>query len=265
MELFCRILGKGEPLIILHGLYGSSDNWLSVAKSLAEHYHVYVPDMRNHGKSDHSDQHNYDCMVDDIRELIDKHNLTSVNLLGHSMGGKVVMQLAINQPELFKRIIAVDISPFSYLTPEFRKNFLLHKGIMEALLKIDLSSINNLSDADAAFEPSMPDIRLRQFLLKNLNRKDDGNFQWKINLSVLYDNLENLLDNIKVEEKRKYHGPTLFIKGGMSNYLRKDILPDLQTLFPKARLCKIDMAGHWVHYERPDEFIPLVLDFLSNG
>lgn len=267
MNLFCRKLGQGEAIIILHGLYGSSDNWMSIAKVLSQNYTVYLPDMRNHGKSPHSDIHNYEVMANDVFEFMDSVLLDRAIIIGHSMGGKTAINFANKHPEKVSRLIVVDISPKSYLNkPEYNVYLKFHKNIMESLIDLSLEEYKTRDELFVALRKKIPDVHVRHFLLKNIKRDPKKGFYWQLNLNVLNQNLIGLMDGISIEN---YKGdslselPVLFIKGEDSGYIKEDDFEHLNTLFPLSNIVTISNAGHWVHAEQPERFIEVLLRFLE--
>ncbi|PLX10837.1 MAG: alpha/beta hydrolase [Marinilabiliales bacterium] len=262
MELFFREYGSGHPLIILHGLYGSSDNWHSLAKKLSGKYHVYVPDLRNHGKSPHSDTHDYDSMSEDIWELIDNLSIETPIMIGHSMGGKVAMNFCYNYTGLISKLVVVDISPVDYNNDlKFMPNLLIHQGITNALLSVNFQQAKSIKDVDNQLENKIPEIRLRQFLLKNLNFKSQP-FSWKLNITAIRQNLENITAGLQLNQKPKELPETLFIRGGLSTYIRKDSLDKIRLYFPDAQIRTIENAGHWLHAEQPEALLNLLKNWL---
>lgn len=253
MELFFREIGQGQPIVILHGLFGSSDNWLTLGKRFAEDFKVYLVDLRNHGNSFHDESFNYEVMAKDILNFMLKHNIQNTILLGHSMGGKVAMTVSQKHPQKVKMLIVADISPAAYP--------LRHDVIVEALAAIKLESITTRQDADEQLKEFIPEVGIRQFLLKNLHRKKEGGFEWKINLSVIEREIDNIGDAI--DPKVQYNKPTLFIEGGRSKYILDKDLPLMQTIFPHHKLITMPEAGHWLHAEQPDKFYEIVKDFIS--
>lgn len=253
MHLHYQKLGAGRPLAILHGLLGSSDNWLPLARSLADEFAVFALDLRNHGRSPHAAEFTYDAMVEDVREFLETHRLAQISLVGHSLGGKVAMHFALRFPERIKRLIVVDMAPRAY-PPQ-------HVLLFQALLNLDLSRFNNRTEIDAALAASIPDAPVRQFLLKNLVRTDTGAFAWKIPLEMIYQNYHSL--NHPIESAHSFPHPALFIRGGRSDYIRNDDRPEIQRLFPRSEIVTIASAGHWVHADAPMEFSNAVRQFLS--
>ncbi|MGB3464366.1 MAG: alpha/beta fold hydrolase [Cyclobacteriaceae bacterium] len=253
MILNYRKYGKGEPLIILHGVFGSSDNWQTLGKQFAEHFEVYLIDQRNHGNSFHHDKFNYQVMADDLLALINKEGLKIVNLLGHSMGGKTVMHFACHFPNLVDKLIVVDITPKNY-PPH-------HQKIFEAFHAVNLQEIKTRGEADQQMSTVISDFGTKLFLLKNLKRTSDG-FSWKVNLPVIEKNILEVGRGL--EENDVFNGETLFIGGGASDYITNDDHPLIRKHFPKAKIEMIAGAGHWVHAVKPKELYESVENFLKH-
>lgn len=252
MKLFFRELGQGEPIIILHGLFGSSDNWLTQAKLFGAHYKVYSVDQRNHGQSPHSNDFDYLSMVNDLKEFIEEHQIHNPVIIGHSMGGKAAMNFALAHPDMVSKLIVVDISPKSYN--------LEHYAIVEGLRAIPIDTITSRNEADEILSHQIPDADVRQFLLKNLQRKSGGGFSWKINLPVISEKLSNIGVDLQIEGQFKK--PTLFIRGAKSKYISDKDWKRITTIFPEAQLETMD-TGHWVQAEKPQEFAETVVHWLS--
>ena len=249
MQLNFKQLGHGEPLVLLHGLFGSADNWLGVAPSLAEKFHIFIPDLRNHGSSPHSLEMDYSLMAADVEEFFCRHNLQNASVLGHSMGGKVAMQFALSFPARVKKLIVVDMAPRAYAPA--------HEHIFAALLALDLIKFQTRSQIEAALAAEIPSLNLRRFLLKNLGRNGDGAFQWKMNLRGVAENYPRLGEALA--SLTPFTHPTQFIRGGQSDYIRAADEAEILRLFPKAIIETIPTANHWVHAEAPAEFLRLVL------
>ncbi len=264
MKLFFREYGTGEPLIILHGLYGASDNWLSIARELEKNYRVILVDQRNHGQSPHSDDHSYALMVDDLVELFNDLNIEHANIIGHSMGGKVAMLFAIRYPENVKSLVVVDIAPWSYREPGQEEQPWLneHTKIIASLKSIPIKTITLRAEAEAILSFTIQSDRIRQFLLKNLNREKDGSFTWKLNLEALNNNLPELMEGV-VDGNTKIYTKTLFIKGELSEYIPFNRFDELKDICPNSTLTTINETGHWVHAEKPAEFVACVRKFLD--
>ncbi|MGM0549460.1 MAG: alpha/beta fold hydrolase [Bacteroidota bacterium] len=265
MDLFYRQLGEGHPLIIIHGLYGSSDNWMSIGKILAEKYQVFLIDQRNHGESGHHDEHNYPAMREDLKDFMDKHNLQKATLLGHSMGGKTAIYFAAEYPERVERLIVVDISPCSYKDADSFQTK-THTQIINALQSINLNTLKSRSEADKQLSEYIQQKRIRQFLLKNLYRNEEKEFRWKLNLPILKKHLSETMDGFTADtvEKDVTGFPVLFIRGEESDYIQEKDIEATKKLFPMAEIVSIPNAGHWVHAEQPDAFLKAVNTFLED-
>ncbi len=261
MKLFFRKYGIGPPLFILHGLYGSSDNWVTIARSLANDFTVYLPDQRNHGQSPHSNKHDYDLMSQDFFELTSELKINKFFLVGHSMGGKVAVSFAMKWPEKINSLTIIDISPFRSADPE-SKFYKEHKHILESVLSADLSKIGSRVEAEAFFANKIESEKTRGFILKNLQRTGRQTFTWKMNVKSLYENLGQIVDGLPrpTKETESVTGfPVTFIKGEDSDYLPSGELSAIQKLFPAAEIIVVKNAGHWVHAERPDAIIDILL------
>ena len=242
----------GPDLIILHGLFGMLDNWHSLAVRFGNQFQTWTIDQRNHGKSPHSYDIDYNLLANDLLDFCDQHDIKQPVVMGHSMGGKVAMQFAINYPETISKLIVVDIAPKNY--PEDG-----HDAIIEALRSLDLSQIKNRKDADDVLSLKIPEEGVRQFLLKNLTREGD-NYILKMNFDSLSKNYDKLSANIDV--KGKFEKDTLFIRGEKSKYILEIDKASILNIFPKAQFVTIPGAGHWVHAEAPDAFYETVVKFL---
>ncbi|WP_027859513.1 alpha/beta fold hydrolase [Marinobacterium jannaschii] len=252
MQLNYQIHGSGEPLIIMHGLFGTLENWGSQIKVLSEHFQVIAVDMRNHGRSPHSDEMNYDLMAADIVELMQQLQLDNAHILGHSMGGKAAMQLALSYPEKVRKLIIVDISPVHY-SPH-------HDDVFRGLYAIDTGSIKSRGEADKQLAQQVPELSVRAFLLKNLYRDEQKQFAWRMNLDTLHQQYANIS---QPPIGSPYSGETLFIKGAESDYILPDHREMILGLFPLATYKMIQGAGHWPHAEKPAIFGKIVLNFLA--
>lgn len=254
MSLFFRTMGDGHPLIILHGLFGSSDNWLTVAKSLATSYQVILPDQRNHGRSFHSETFNYLSMAGDLAALLKKGSIENPIVMGHSMGGKTAMMLATQIDISIKKLVVVDIGPKAYPVH--------HDAILKGLNAIPLEGIGSRQQADDLLGNYVEETGIRQFLLKNLARKEGGGFEWKINLPVITDKIDNVGQALPAGSV--FNNPTLFINGSKSDYLIEADKLLIREIFPKCQFRTIAGAGHWVHAEKPVEFLREITEFLSS-
>lgn len=244
----------GRPLVILHGLLGSARNWTALAKQLGDSARVFALDLRNHGRSPWAEAMSFNAMAGDVAAFIERHELRPATVIGHSLGGKVAMRLALSHPSLVDRLVVVDVAPVAY-----RHSF---AGYIEALRRIDLSALRRRTEADQALEQAIPEPGIRSFLLQNLVQSDAG-FSWRINLAALADNMSELM-GFPVEPAAAYRGPTLFLAGGRSDYIGPEHEALIGRLFPQARHAVIEDAGHWVHAERPAEFIAQLQAFASS-
>ena len=267
MELFFRKIGKQKPpLIILHGLYGSSDNWVTVAKLLENYFEIFLIDQRNHGKSPHSNDFNYELLSQDIFDFFAKHNIVNATLLGHSMGGKTAMYFAKKYPELLQSLIIVDIAPKNYKSTNYQE-LIDHEEIINTLLSINLSQLKTREQADNELAKKIDSLKLRSFLLKNLHKKNDGQFEWLLNIDSISKNFINIADGFpsKTWENIEISGfPVLFIKGGKSNYILKEDQTLINKIFPFAELFEIPETGHWLHAEQPNDLVNKIISFVFN-
>lgn len=265
MKLFYREMGEGSPLVILHGLYGSSDNWVTIGRELAKDFRVILVDQRNHGQSPHSTQHTYPSMVDDLTELIDCLGLERINLVGHSMGGKTAMLFAHRYPHRAKSLVVIDIAPTGYdsaKTAVGSGQRDLHSRIIAALSQLDLKVATSREQLDELLAISIPDQCVRLFLLKNVKRNDDGTFYWALNINTIANSMDALMGPIfSDEQKIMVTTPTLFVKGELSNYIRPDDEEWIRERFSSCTLQVIPNAGHWVHAEAPVALIALLKNF----
>ncbi len=252
MKLNYKEIGEGKPLIVLHGLFGSSDNWISIGRSLAETRQVFLVDQRNHGDSPHSNVFTYEAMAADLKEFVIDHSIEKFDLIGHSLGGKTAMLFATQHPELVDKLIVVDIAPKQYPVH--------HDTIIQGLKSINLSLLKSRADADKALAKFVPLIGIRQFLLKNLKRTPEG-FGWKINLDIIEKDIAEV--GKPLLENAVFDNPTLFIRGGMSNYILEDDMELIQAHFPASQLVTIKGASHWVHAEKPQELLEEVNRFFT--
>jgi esterase len=270
IELNYKKYGEGPPLIIVHGLYGESDNWVSIGRALAEHYEVFIIDQRNHGASPHTREHNYTLLKNDLLDFMNLENIDRAILLGHSMGGKAIMFFAVDYPERVQSMIVVDISPRSYKSLDQPSPHTLdHLNVINAMMSVDFSKAESRMDIDRMLARSIPSQRVRQFLLKNVKRKKSGGFEWKINLETLHNEMPDILDGLDPEKFRNGNGvtgfPALFIRGADSDYISNIDFPVIHTIFPTAEIVTIPNAGHWVHAEQQELFLKNVMYFLEGN
>jgi esterase len=253
MKLNYKHLGKGTSLIILHGLFGSLDNWLTLGKKFAEHFSVYLVDQRNHGRSPHTEEHSFELMAADIDEFMQQHHIEKAHLIGHSMGGKTAIQFSLLHPEKVLKQIIIDIAPKKYPRG--------HDDIFDAIFSLNLSQIEKRDEADKILSEKIRDLGTRQFLLKNLDRNSDsGTFEWKMNLDVLYRDYDNI--SKEIISTNPVDVETLVIRGGKSGYVPDEDLKLFKKLFPKTTMTDIENAGHWVHAEAPVELLAIASRFL---
>ncbi|MEZ5072783.1 MAG: alpha/beta fold hydrolase [Bacteroidales bacterium] len=269
MKLHYRTYGpQGPPLLIVHGMYGSGDNWAGIARELASDFTVYAIDQRNHGQSGHSMEHNYQVLRDDLCEFMDEHGLAKAVLIGQSMGGKAVMSFAMECAHRVAALISVDIAPRSYndLALESR-SAANHGKMIDAMLRVDLSRIASREDADQVLRTSIGSDRIRSFLLKNLKRQRDGSYRWALNLPALKENLDAIMDGLDVTDLLEEGGitgfPVLFVAGERSDYIRPEDHGLIRDLFPGAQIVTIPGAGHWVHAEQPELLVKNIRYFLD--
>jgi len=254
MKLHYRKYGSGQPMIILHGLFGQSDNWNSLAKQFSENgFEVYAADQRNHGLSPHSDKWDYQVMADDLRELIEDHQLKNVVLIGHSMGGKTVMQYTLQHPGNVDKLIVVDIAP-KYYPPQ-------HPSVIKGLSAVDFNVVKTRKEVEAILSEYIDDFGTKQFLLKNVYWKEDGRLDWRFNLKVMLEKMENV--GSPVTSDNSVDVPALFIRGAKADYVLDADIDLIQELFPRSMLETIEGSGHWVHAEKPKEFFESVMRFVK--
>ena len=260
VELNYRISGEGEPLIVLHGLFGSLDNLGGIARRLEDRWQIHALDLRNHGSSPHTEEMSYPAMAADVVAYMDARGLSQASILGHSMGGKVAMQVALSYPQRVRSVIAADIAPVGY---EPR-----HDEILDGLNALDFARVKSRRDADRQLAEYVDTPGVRQFLLKNMERvpadEQSGGgptFRWRLNLPVVDACYANIA--AAPEGDGPFEGPVLFIKGGDSPYIQKQHQQIINTLFPAAELRIIEGTGHWLHAEKPDTFAALCRRFLE--
>jgi esterase len=252
MKLNYKTFGSGQPLVVLHGLFGSLDNWLTLGRKWAAHYQVFLVDERNHGQSPHDGHFTYEEMAKDIHEFLDDHGLDNVCLLGHSMGGKTAILTALTAPNRIDKLIVVDMAPKPYPVH--------HRQILDGLLSLDFTGIKSRGEADEQLAIHVKEPTVRQFLLKNLFWKDKTTLAFRFNLPVINKQIEPISGWL--DRSEQFHQPTLFLRGGKSDYLTTDD-QSIHVNFPTAELVTIAEAGHWVHAEAPAKFDELVRGFID--
>ncbi len=253
MQLNFKQYGQGEPIVILHGLLGSLDNWQTLARAFAKTHTVFTIDQRNHGRSEHDDKMDYSILANDVAEFMNNQWIYDANIIGHSMGGKTAMQLALDFPELVNKLIVVDIAPKKYIGN--------HLPLFDAMMSLDLKNLNNREEANSILKSKIPNDNIRLFLLKNLTRKKEGGYRWKPNLVAIVENYQNILENVTGDIPSDI--PTLFIKGGKSDYIQKLDYETIKSFFSDSKIETIEGTGHWVHAEQPKQLTKLILDFLD--
>ena len=268
MRLFFQKLGQGKPIIILHGLYGCSDNWITIARKLADRHTIYLVDLRNHGRSPHHPVHSYASMVDDLDELIVSEQIEKPLLVGHSMGGKTAMLYAINNPEKLKGLIVVDIGPAGYASIDNPSPMVIsHLNIINAMFSIDFKHYTNRTDIEIELAKTIKDIETRQFIMKNIQRNSDHTFSWKLNLEAISKALPEIMGPVKIEKALKNSQlkefPVVFIKGERSEYISTEQQTQIYNYFPNATIETIANAGHWVHADQPELFLQKLNEILA--
>ncbi len=263
MKLFFRKEGAGDPLVIVHGLYGSSDNWMGIARKLSERNTVYCIDQRNHGHSPHSPVHTYHAMKEDLAGFIGEHCSVPVILIGHSMGGKVAMYYAADYPEKVKQLIVADIAPKNYFESDDESQFYLHRNILWAMQEIRISGLQNRKQVEEKLAEKIDDPRIIQFLLKNVAMDASTRLlKWRLNVEALYDNLEEIIEGVNprwFEDRIPITAyPVTFIRGLNSSYIRNSDIPAIKTIYPDASVIDIPGAGHWLHAEQQELFLQAV-------
>ena len=253
MELNFKVFGEGEPVIILHGFLGSLDNWQSVAKDLSYGYKVYLIDLRNHGKSEHTSKHSYALMSEDLKEFFQQHNITNASVIGHSMGGKTAMLFATTYDYFVQKLIVVDIAPRFYP--------IHHEAILKGLSLLNFGNIASRKEADEQLKAHVFDVGTRLFLLKNLYWSEKGTLGLRINLEVLAKNVHEVGEPLP--SSNNFTGETLFLKGDASEYISIDDESTIKHHFPNSQIKIIQNAGHWLHAENPVDFYNSVIDFTN--
>lgn len=251
--LHSKIIGEGTPFLILHGYFGMSDNWKSLGNLFSEHFQMHLIDQRNHGRSFHADDFDYETLAEDLYNYIEYHELEQVILLGHSMGGKTAMLFAVEYPELVDKLIIADISP-RYYQPH-------HNEILKALNSVDFSIHNSRKLVDEKVSELIPEFGVRSFLLKNIYWREKGILDFRFNLQSLTENNSEV--GKALPSFTTFDGDTMFLAGGDSGYITENEVPIIKAHFPKAEIKTIANAGHWLHADNPKRFYELVLEFLS--
>jgi pimeloyl-ACP methyl ester carboxylesterase len=248
LELNAQVTGQGQPLVVLHGLFGSARNWASIARRLADIRQVHGLDLRNHGDSPWAESMTYEDMAGDVAAYIERNDLAPCDVLGHSMGGKAAMVMASSRPQLVERLVVVDIAPVAYLGHDYR-------DYIAAMLSIDLDRVRRRADVEAELAPAIPDPALRAFLSQNLVG-DQGKFHWRLNLAGIGRNLPAIVGFPDLASP--FPRPVTFLAGERSDYVRPRDEAAIRALFPAATIVEIGQSGHWPHAEQPEQFLKLV-------
>ncbi|HLP65801.1 alpha/beta fold hydrolase [Flavobacterium sp.] len=252
--LYSRIEGAGKPLLIIHGFLGMSDNWKSLGSQYAsEGFEVHILDLRNHGKSFHSDVFNYEVMAEDVLQYCNEHNLEKVSIIGHSMGGKVAMLFATTYSERVDKLVVADIGP-KYYPPH-------HQDIFAGLNAVDFSKKPDRNGVEETLYPYVPDFGTRQFIMKNVYWVEPGQLGFRFNLKVFNDNIDEI--GTALPQNALFTNPTLFIRGGNSRYILDNDLPQIENHFPNNSLVTVPNVGHWLHAENPKAFFEETVHFLK--
>jgi pimeloyl-ACP methyl ester carboxylesterase len=251
--LHSRIVGQGQPFLILHGYFGMGDNWKSLGNQFGEHFQMHLIDQRNHGRSFHADDFDYEILAEDLYNYIEYHNLEKIILLGHSMGGKTAMLFAVEYPELVDKLIIADISP-RYYQPH-------HNEILKALASVDFSIQNSRKLVEDKLAELIPELGVRTFLLKNVYWREKGVLDYRFNLKSLTENNSEV--GKALPSFTTFDGETLFLAGGSSAYITENELPIINAHFPNLSVETIPNTGHWLHADNPKKFYELVMNFLN--
>lgn len=254
MNLHYKEFGQGEVLIILHGLFGSSDNWQTLAKALSQNLHVIVPDLRNHGQSPHTTEWSYEVMADDIIDLCNQKNIGPIYLAGHSMGGKTAMRIAVKKPELIKKLMVIDIAP-RYYPPH-------HQMVFAAIDAAEFTGLHSRKEAELAMLSVLNDHPTIQFLLKNLYWKSPDKLGWRFNLPVIREKISEIgsENNTKAFPQNLQ---VLFLRGEKSNYINEEDIREIKSRFSGAKINTIQGAGHWLHAEKPTETLEQFVEWFN--
>ncbi len=258
--LFYRTYGTGFPVIILHGLYGASDNWVTIGKKLAGNFKVIIPDQRNHGQSFHHPEMNFQVLAEDLKMLVDELSIKRFHIIGHSMGGKVAANFMQQYPEYIEKTILVDISPYN--TKPSKKIIKFHRLVISVLNDLNLKSFSSRQELKKYLESKLFSELLVNFLMKNFYPLSDGGFASKLNIPAIKNNVDSILGEVFIS--RKIHKQIMIVKGGVSEYFKASDFPNIKMKFPNARMEIIPETTHWLHAEKPEEFYALTVSFLKS-
>lgn len=261
MKLVFNKIGQGHPFVILHGLYGCSDNWVSFARKYSSKYQFIIPDLRNHGNSPFSESHTYNDMVEDIIELFYFLEIEKAIIMGHSMGGKLAMKFASVYPEMISSLIIADIAPKNYTNLHSK----WHKELISNIKSIDLRAVNSRLDVEERLRHLINDERILFFILKSLTRDKNKNFRWKINIPVLENNLDEIVNGFSLDffkNKMFSSFPVLFLKGQNSDYIIDSDIAHIKRIYPDSVIKEISNAGHWLHVDNPIDFDTEIMKFI---
>jgi pimeloyl-ACP methyl ester carboxylesterase len=267
MNLFYRHFGKGDRnMIIIHGLYGSSDNWMTIAKMLEDEFSIYLIDQRNHGQSPHDNEMNYQVMASDLQIFMHEQQLGSAIIMGHSMGGKTAMVFALQHPEMVEKLVVLDIASKSYKSfSNYAHITNDHRSIVDALLSVDPGKYSSRSAIDKDLKNRIPNDMVRSFLLKNIGRDEQKKLYWKLNIKAISDHLDELMDGFSNADFTTFpeDKEVVLVRGDLSSYVQDEDMQQVRHLFPSAQLVTISDAGHWLHAEQTDLFLKTIRYFLE--
>ncbi|MFN8257900.1 MAG: alpha/beta fold hydrolase [Bacteroidales bacterium] len=265
MKLFFRKYGTGYPLVILHGLYGSSDNWVSIARALENSFSVWLLDARNHGRSPHNEHHNYPEMAQDVYEFFIEHKIEKAAVIGHSMGGKTAMYFADSYSPYISHLLILDIAPKAYSDSTNNFRFQInHKKILETIQSINLNAFNKREDIENQLLKYLDDITITRFLMKNIKRNHSMKFEWLMNVEALLNNITNIsVGFMPSQNKNRDKIPVLFVRGEKSDYINQTDIEEIKRLYTNVSIKTIKGAGHWLHVDAPLELTGIIKEFLT--